>query len=173
MMYHCILVDHCLVMNPCDMSMKGFNCPLSKNSLKKSGSLYWSVHKTKNLQFRLYISKSIETVDARKHWYPPTQTPIIITIITIIGKTALFEPQLSLEVLPNLSMKSRIRPCGFHNSIVFNTEQDSQPCIQSPTWNTRSSHLCPPVTGCPQIHGVITQKTTKWMVPVTVHLYVN
>jgi hypothetical protein len=35
---------------------------------------------------------------------------------------------------------------GFRNN-NFITEQGHQPCIQSPTWMTRSLYLCPPVTG--------------------------
>jgi hypothetical protein len=48
-----------------------------------------------------------------------------------------------------------IRPYGFHffgfrNNNVF-TEQGRQPCVQPPTWRTRSLYLYPPVTGWPSI----------------------
>jgi hypothetical protein len=64
------------------------------------------------------------------------------TIIFTTGKTAFFEPQPSLEVLPDLSIKSYIRPSAFHffgfrNSNFF-TEQGRQPCVQSPTWRAMS-----------------------------------
>jgi hypothetical protein len=51
-----------------------------------------------------------------------------IIIIIIISKTALFEPQLDFG---------------------FFTQQSSQPCVEPPTYTTRSLYLYPPVTGWP------------------------
>jgi hypothetical protein len=35
---------------------------------------------------------------------------------------------------------------GFCNNYFF-TEQDQQPCVQPPTWRTRSLYFCPSITG--------------------------
>jgi hypothetical protein len=64
-------------------------------------------------------------------------------IIIIFGKTALFEPQPSLEA------SVRLHPVftSLHFAIVFFfIEQLRQPCVQPPTWRTRSLYLCSPVT---------------------------
>jgi hypothetical protein len=34
-------------------------------------------------------------------------------------------------------------------TLIFFTEQDRQPCVQTPTSRSRSLYLCPPVTGWP------------------------
>jgi hypothetical protein len=43
-------------------------------------------------------------------------------------------------------------PSGFHFFVFRNsnsfTKQGRQPCVQPPTWRTRSLYLCPQVTGC-------------------------
>jgi hypothetical protein len=74
-------------------------------------------------------------------------TCFIIIIIIIIGKTAFFEPQPSLEDSASFVYKpSGIHFFGFPSNNCF-TEQGRQPCVQPSTWRTRSLYLCPRVTG--------------------------
>jgi hypothetical protein len=70
---------------------------------------------------------------------------ICLLFIIIIGKTALFEPQPSFE---DSARFDHFHLFGFCNSNFF-AEQGCQPCIQPPTWRTRSLYLCPPETGWP------------------------
>jgi hypothetical protein len=69
-----------------------------------------------------------------------------IIIIIIIGKTALFEPQPSLE--DSATLHPGFELFGFRDSIFY-IKQGPQSCVQPPTWRTRSLYLCPPVRGWP------------------------
>jgi hypothetical protein len=86
-----------------------------------------------------FISTTQLTADCPVAWCVP---PFII----IIGKTALFEPQ------PSLEYSARFHPVftslDFATIIIF-TEQGLQPCIQPPIWRSKSLYVCPPVTGWP------------------------
>jgi hypothetical protein len=62
----------------------------------------------------------------------------------IIGKTALFEPQPSLE---ESTKSAYIHFFGFHN--YFFQSKVVSLAFNPPTWRTRSLYLCHPVTGRP------------------------
>jgi hypothetical protein len=85
---------------------------------------------------------------------------LVIIIIIIIGKRALFEP--SLEV------SARFDPVFTSLDFVNNffTQQGHQPCIQPPTWSTGSLYLCPPVTGWP---GYTPRHWVPPLLPSTIH----
>jgi hypothetical protein len=61
----------------------------------------------------------------------------------IIGKTALFQPQPSLE---GSDIASGFHLFGFRDNNFF-TEKGRQPCVQPPTWRTMSRFSWPPGTG--------------------------
>jgi hypothetical protein len=82
---------------------------------------------------------------------PPKQWAVLGSIVTCLYHSQ-YSP-LFLGRLSQLCPLLGIRPSSFHffgfrNNILF-TEQGRQPCVQPPTWRTRSLYLCPPVTQWP------------------------
>jgi hypothetical protein len=76
---------------------------------------------------------------------------------------------LPYKIMPRLSVPSSIRPSGFdffgfRNNNYF-TEQGRQPCVQHPTWRTRSLYLCPLATAGPSYiprHRLLQLAGLRW-----------